>query len=110
MTNVDKELEQLEFSYVVGWTEKCATIWKTVYLIKLNIHLPHNSMIYPRHSPKRNGIYMSAHKDLCVNVHGKFILNSSIFKSEIVQTVHQQMTRHTSGSCDVSLNWNTMQS
>ena len=86
MTNVDKELEQLEFSYVVGRAEKCTTILEN----SLPCNVKHTlttqlNDFTPRHSPKRNES-ICPHKDLCMNVHGNFILNSSIFKSEIVQT------------------------
>ena len=86
MTNVDKELEQLEFSYVVGRAEKCTTILEN----SLPCNVKHTlttqlSDFTPRHSPKRNES-ICPHKDLCMNVHGNFILNSSIFKSETVQT------------------------
>ena len=55
MTNVDKELEQLEFSYVVGRAEKCTTILEN----SLPCNIKHTlttqlNDFTPRHSPKRN--------------------------------------------------------
>ena len=79
MTSVNKELEQLGFSYVVGqgvkWYNHFGKQFSSLsYKVKHTL-TAQLSDFTPRYLPKRNE-NICPYKDLCVNVHENFIHNS----------------------------------